>query len=250
MGEHDGTTTGRSFGTTRIRRFDGECWSDVEDVQIEERPVVLFLNGEEAGRFVMTPGDEKLWALGHLLCEGSIESRDDVISLEALAEVEGCRVDVRLRRILPVRPPRTCPVLWSTTPSVLTGGAAWLSEAPLYRRTGGAHVVALLSPTGEKLFRVEDVARHNAVDKAIGWGIERGIDFSGVLLVGSGRMPEDMVRKVRNAGIGLMASVSAATVQGIRTAREAGITLAGFVRNGRMNVYTVPERIRSSAGVL
>ncbi len=249
MGERDGAETGRPFGTTRIRRFDGERWSDVEDIQIGERPVLLFLNGAEAGRFVMTPGDERFWALGHLLCEGAIESRDDVASLEIQNDPEECRIDVRLHRVL-VAPPRTCPVLWNTTPSVLTEGAEWLSEAPLYRRTGGAHVAALLSPTGEKLFRVEDVARHNAVDKAVGRGVERGIDFSGVLLVGSGRMPEDMVRKVRNAGIGLMASVSAATVQGIRTAREAGITLAGFVRGSRMNVYTVPERIRNSSCVL
>ncbi len=119
------------------------------------------------------------------------------------------------------------------------------SRGPLYVRTGGFHAAAMLSVDGERLARFEDISRHNAMDKAIGWGLLSGVDMGRIVIVQSGRLPGDMVAKAAAAGINFLASVSAPTNAGIELAREKGITLVGFVRGQRMNVYSFSERIRT-----
>ena len=113
----------------------------------------------------------------------------------------------------------------------------------IYRATGGTHGAALADKDGTLHFIAEDVGRHNAVDRVIGKGLEEGFHFEGAMLVCSGRLTSDLVLKAAVARLPVVASISAAVDSGIELADAAGISLVGFVRGARMNVYTHPNRL-------
>ena len=115
--------------------------------------------------------------------------------------------------------------------------------AEKFRKTGGVHVAALFSESGNIVALAEDVGRHNAVDKVIGSAAIKKIDCTKLFLALSGRLTGDIVLKSARTKISIVASVSAAISSGIDTAIATKITLIGFVRGRRMNVYTYPERI-------
>jgi FdhD protein len=239
--------------------------SRAEDELLLEKPCLLEVDGREEATVVLTPGEEDLWALGHLFCRRRILSRDDVASLEALPG----KISLRRRVFRPGIPLRNrlittastglvereevegtgeaLPVDWSVPFPAVASAVEALAEAPLFRRTGSTHVALLAHRQGKQLFCVEDIGRHNALDKAVGWAVREGIDLRHCFLALSGRLPADMVLKAVGASVPLLASVSAATGSGVDVAERAGITLIGFVRQGRMNVYTVPERITELA---
>ncbi len=114
----------------------------------------------------------------------------------------------------------------------------------LFKRTGACHGAAVFKTTGELITLKEDVGRHNAIDKVIGHLIMHEISFKDIILTSTGRLTGDSLLKVIRAGIPIIASISAATESGIRLARESGITLIGFVRKDRMNIYSHEERIK------
>lgn len=110
--------------------------------------------------------------------------------------------------------------------------------------TGGLHGVALMSPAGDVLVLREDVGRHNAVDKVVGWALLEGrLPLSESVLVVSGRISFEIVQKALRAGIPIVVAVSAATSLAVRLAGELGMTLVGFVRGTRFVVYAGRERI-------
>jgi len=228
-----------------IVRVEGHKRFDIEDMQIKECPVSLMLEGVEITKSVITSSDnesKELWALGYLKCNGIIRKFDDVSSMD----INENRVEVKINnRHVKNICNEPISVTWSTSPGIIFDSIRWLGSTPLFRATGGTHVAAIFSPEGERYFGAEDIGRHNAVDKVIGFALKESIDLSRVMLMTSGRMPNDMVAKTWAAGIGLMASVSAASADGIETAKRANITLAGFVRGDRMNIYSdsMPKRI-------
>jgi FdhD protein len=126
---------------------------------------------------------------------------------------------------------------------VLLKAAEDLSRMPLYLKTGGTHCSILFSQRGDRLIAAEDIGRHNAVDKAIGGGLKKGVDFAACWLAVSGRLPADMVLKPLLMGIPLIASVSAPTSEGIELGKRAGLTVVGFARGNRLNCYCHPGRI-------
>ena len=126
---------------------------------------------------------------------------------------------------------------------VVADGVAALAEMPIYKRTGGTHCAILFSDKGEPLFSAEDIGRHNAVDKVVGGALKKGVDFNQSWLAVSGRLPADMVMKAVVVGIPLIASVSAPTSDGIEAGERFGLTVVGFVRNGKLNCYCHPGRI-------
>ena len=118
------------------------------------------------------------------------------------------------------------------------------SEQKIFKATGGLHAAALVSPSGEILKIREDVGRHNAVDKVIGAQWKENADaFSNAVLFVSGRAGFELVQKAAVAGIPAMVSVGAPSALAVETAKESGITLAGFASNGKMNVYNDENRI-------
>ncbi len=238
------------------------------DEVLEERPLTLEVDGKEEALVILSPGNEKHWALGHLACRGMITSLDDVDRITITKDrvcvfrnVERIGITLtntmihtgstRLVEGISIIKAFPCPlnVKWSVSPSILIKAVEKLAESSLFIRTGSVHVALLASIEGEILFRVEDIGRHNAVDKSIGWALVHGIEMGKCFMAVSGRLPADMVYKAIGAGIPMLASVSAVTASGIDAAVKGGITLIGFARNGRFNVYSFPERIKVSKKV-
>jgi len=118
------------------------------------------------------------------------------------------------------------------------------AEQQVFSRTGGLHAAGLFSTDGEPIVVREDVGRHNAVDKVLGWAArERGWPLTGCVLVVSGRASFELAQKAWMAGVPVLAAVSAPSTLAVELANEAGMTLVGFVRAPTMNGYTHPDRV-------
>ncbi|WP_026533081.1 formate dehydrogenase accessory sulfurtransferase FdhD [Arthrobacter sp. H41] len=131
--------------------------------------------------------------------------------------------------------------------SVLAGLPDRLRESQkLFDRTGGVHAAGLFTRDGELLCLREDVGRHNAVDKVVGWALREGmLPLTGTILQVSGRASFELVQKAQLAGIPVLAAVSAPSSLAADLADDAGLTLVGFSRGSTLNCYSHPERIRA-----
>jgi FdhD protein len=130
-------------------------------------------------------------------------------------------------------------------PAVLAALPDRLRDAQrVFSRTGGLHAAGLFTADGELMIVREDVGRHNAVDKVVGWALLAGrLPLSGCILLVSGRASFELVQKAVLAGIPLLAAVSAPSSLAVDLAGEAGLTLVGFLRGPSMNVYAGAERL-------
>lgn len=153
------------------------------------------------------------------------------------ASLEGVRM--RLERRLPLG--------LSVTPSLIGTLPARLEEAQaLFAQTGGLHAAALFTPEGDLVAIREDIGRHNAVDKLLGHALLQGIDLSRQILVVSGRAGFEIVQKAAVAGVPVMVAISAPSSLAVDLARSVDMTLIGFIRSGRFNLYAGAARLAAS----
>lgn len=251
----------------------------VTDLVAVEEPLEIRLGGEPVAVTMRTPapGEDIELALGFLLGEGIVEHADVVRVNECRGEVEdGGVVDVLLRSGAAPTPgwqrsfyaTSSCGVcgkasieaLRTATEPVPDGpivAAGILSSLPdalrgaqrVFDRTGGLHAAALFDARGALQVLREDVGRHNAVDKVVGWAATQrtrdpeATPLAESVLQVSGRASFEILQKAAMAAIPIAAAVSAPSSLAVRLAREANITLLGFAREGGFNVYTGAERI-------
>lgn len=264
--------TNESVSAVELLRVDGDARQTVRDVVAVERALEVQLNGEPFSVIMRTPGEDRVLAAGFLFSEGVLRSSADVIAIRengedrvdvtlsadrspVLDEVLGSRRNVAMnsscgmcgRRTLESLdvPGDPLPVSW-VVPSRLVAGLpdrlAAVQRA--FAETGGLHGAAIFDLDGRLDCSAEDVGRHNAVDKLVGHLMLTGrVPLDRSMLVVSGRLSFEIVQKAWMAGIPLIAAVSAPSSLAIDLAARAGMTIAGFVRAGRLNVYTGAARI-------
>jgi FdhD protein len=274
--------------TTSIHRWQEGAWQAADDQLAAEEPLELWLDGEPLSIIMRTPGSDLELALGLLWAERVVVSLDQVericISVEAEEDhpsvavepvlVEANRVDVHVRNGAGRRPQRSfvstaaCGVCGATTVEALALDFAELAPGPLvdasllprlvdelrahqrlFDRTGGLHAAGLFDTDGQLLLLREDVGRHNAVDKVVGRALlDSMLPADRTVLAVSGRGGYEIVQKAVSAGIPVVAAVGAPSSLAVATAARFGMTLVGFLRDQRFNVYTRPERIAGSTG--
>jgi FdhD protein len=250
-----------------------------ETLAVEE-PLEIRVNGTPITVTMRTPGSDIELAQGFLLTEGVITRRDDVLTVRyCRAAADGPNtynvLDVTLApqvqlpdlsltrnfyatsscgvcgkasleavRLISRHCPGDDPATLAA--DTLTAMPAQLRSAQkVFASTGGLHGAALFTVDGTMLAVREDIGRHNAVDKVIGWALEQGrIPLSGAVLLVSGRASFELAQKTVMAGIPVLAAVSAPSSLAVDLASQSGVTLVAFLRGESMNVYTRPDRIR------
>ncbi len=239
------------------------------DCVAEESPLHLFVNTTLWVTILCTPTNIKELAVGHLLSEGILKSIDEVEEITLKPAENACYVKlapdvnvgdrIKLSRLSarvivsacgagsPYQYIGKTPIVTSTLivkAKIIFESVNQLNfKAEGFRKTGGVHVAALYKGEGSLVALAEDVGRHNAVDKVIGMAAFNRVNFEDCFLALSGRISGDVAFKAAKVGLPIVASLSAALSSGITTAETSKLTLAGFVRGKRMNVYTFPERI-------
>ena len=235
----------------------------VDDVVAVEEPLEIRVDGSPIAVTMRTPGNDEELALGFLHGEGLIDGPRDAGPPPDL-EANAVEVTGPLRRDPGGRSFYTsssCGVCGKgaieevavdaphATPGPIVERAllAALPEhlrQPAFELTGGLHATGLFDPGGNALIAREDVGRHNSMDKVIGRALlDRRIPLSGLILCVSGRLAFELVQKAAVAGCPILVGVGAPTSLAVELAADRGMTLAGFARHGKVNVYAGVERV-------
>jgi FdhD protein len=245
-----------------VRLPQGEIEPD--EIAVEE-PLEIRVEGRPIAVTMRTPGHDEELAVGFLVSEGlspgpaSIPS--DLAQNTVDVEVENFDFERLSRNFYTSSSCGVCgkgaleAVAVEAPPieSTLTVPTALVAELPgrlreaqpTFAATGGLHATGLFSAEGELLAVREDVGRHNAMDKVVGWAFGAGLlPLSDKVLCVSGRLSFELVQKAAVAGCPILVAVGAPSTLAVDLARDRGLTLCGFVRGGRVNVYSEPERIR------
>jgi FdhD protein len=258
-------TTERPGRSARMRITaveDGRVRSR-RDVLVAEEPLEVRLAGpgqEPESVFVTmrTPGADWELAAGFLATEGIISSRDEIdviryCGLDEPVEQQYNVVTVHLRRTFDVESLRrnfyatsSCGVCGKASIDQVEVLCAPVEPGPLVSRdeTGGLHAAGLFTASGELVALYEDVGRHNALDKLVGAEfLADRLPASERVVLLSGRASFELVQKAAVAGVPILCAVSAPSTLAVETASRLGVTLVGFLREGRFNIYASPERI-------
>lgn len=255
----------------RVKRWEQDHFLERDESIAEEIPVALVYNGLPHVVMMASPSDLEDFALGFSMTEGVLQSRSQLYSVSALPAPEGVeiRMDIDLMRYLPLEEQRRnlagrtgcglcgaetfaqavrhpAPVNSAITvraDAVNAAFAALSARQVLNAQTGAVHGAAWVDAGGAIQCAREDVGRHNALDKTIGAVLSAGGDLEHGFALITSRASFEMVQKAATVGIGLLAAISAPTALAIRLAQETGVTLIGFSRAGRFNIYAHPQRI-------
>jgi FdhD protein len=238
--------------------------TEPDEIAVEE-PLEIRVGGHPIAVTMRTPGHDEELALGFLRSEGiaavSAHSTADFAANVIDVEVDG---DIDLDRLsrnfytssscgvcgkgaleaVAVEAPRVESELVLPGELVAVLPDRLREAQPAFAATGGLHATGLFSSEGDLLVVREDVGRHNAMDKVVGWAFGEGLlPLSDKVLCVSGRLSFELVQKAAVAGCPIVAAVGAPSTLAVDLARDRGVTLCGFVRGGRVNVYSEPQRI-------
>ena len=272
--------TSRSVDLTQVTEWNDGAVARKDDYLAAEEPLEIRIGENPLSVTMRTPGHDLELAAGFLFTEGLVQRREQVIALanatndddgkrgnvvraEVAAEVlldfdklrrhffaaSSCgicgkaSIDAVRSRLLRTPNPdfRVEPKLIVRLPDALR------SEQDVFERTGGLHAAALFDGRGALLIVREDIGRHNAVDKVVGWALLNDrIPLSDCILLVSGRGGFEIIQKAIVAGIPVVASVSAPSSLAVQLARELRLTLIGFLRGNRFVVYAGEDRVAKS----
>jgi FdhD protein len=276
------TQKARNIELTQVTEWEDGKATRVEDCLAAEEPLEMRAGRYSLGVTLRTPGNDEELVAGFLFTEGIISRREHLVALRLPRDGAPERNLVRVTldskvRLAPGSAARrfsagsACGVCGKASitqlrrrglrrpevatlfdPEVLCHLPQKLRAAQaVFGRTGGLHAAAIFDPGGELLVLREDIGRHNAVDKVIGWAFLEGrLPLRGHMLLVSGRGGFEIVQKALAAGIPLLASVSAPSSLAVQLARELGLTLVGFLRGQRFVIYSGEERIKVSTPAL
>ncbi|WP_406660976.1 formate dehydrogenase accessory sulfurtransferase FdhD [Methanolobus sp. ZRKC3] len=237
---------------------DGASFELEKHPVIEEMPLAVKVNGRQALTAMISPDMLREFVIGFLYTEGIIKGID---------EIESIKIEDSNASVLTTNPFK----ILASKKTVLSGCGGTMSyldiaklpeirssltidsqtirnsvkeglDSQLHVLTGGIHVVALYNSDG-RMYAVEDIGRHNALDKIIGYALENNIDLSSTYIICSGRISSEMARKCLIANIPIVVSRGATTTLTVDIARSRGLTIVGFVRSKKMNIYSGGERI-------
>ena len=233
---------------------------------ILERPLTVEVDGSSY-TLLRTPGADRELVVGFLFTEGLIGKPDDLLLLRECPDSPDV---IAVKTSEPKDKPRRALIVTSscglcgrddidamvaalgrvespfqvTVAAVLGVPATVRTMQPVFELTGAAHAAALFDATGGVLGAKEDVGRHNAFDKLIGYALLRGIPLGGLGIFLSGRTSLELIAKAARAGIPVVAAVGAPTAAAVEAADRLGITLCGFLRDERVSVYSQRWRIK------
>ncbi len=274
---------GRVTARRRVSHLTRGGSTERPETLVVEEPLEIRVNGSALTVTMRTPGSDVELAQGFLLTEGLIAHRGDLRTVQYCRGAEtpdGMNtynvLDVTLRLDLPMPDVDITRNFYATSSCGVCGkasldavqlvshyspgddpctvSAATLTAMPaqlrpaqrVFTATGGLHGAALFNTAGDMLVVREDVGRHNAVDKVIGWALEsERIPLSGMVLLVSGRVSFEITQKAVMAGIPVLAAVSAPSSLAVDLAAQSGVTLVAFLRDESMNVYTRPDRVEA-----
>lgn len=263
----------------------GDRRASREDFLAVEEPLEIRVGGRSLAITMRTPGHDVELAAGFLVSEGVISHRDDLDAARycAGATEEGLNtynvLDLTLAPGVPAPDPSLERAFFTTSSCGLCGKASidavrtrssyevqadplrinpavlvtfpdrLRAEQAVFDKTGGLHAAGLFdAQTGELLVLREDVGRHNAVDKVVGWALQAGrVPLRGTVLMVSGRASFELTQKASMAGIPFLAAVSAPSSLAAELATELGMTLVGFLRGNSMVIYSGAERVDDQA---
>ncbi|MBT9135307.1 MAG: Sulfurtransferase FdhD [Firmicutes bacterium] len=252
----------RDITEVKIRRFNDGHTEDIVDLVAAESVLTIQVNGERQGLTMCSPSHLKELALGYLLAGGIISTATRVTGFSVDEEKVMVNVLVPEFRALPNRTPvrtsgcglgevylealseigKNSSPLNLTIEQLFSAVTTLGIQSHIFRQTGGVHSAGLYH-VGELGMFFEDIGRHNAIDKVLGCAFLQEIDLWMSALVMSGRISSEMVLKAGRMRVPVLVSRSAPTSLAVDLAGRLGITLVGFVRGRRLNIYTCPERV-------
>jgi FdhD protein len=271
---------GRVTERRRVLHIDGGVATERPDTLAGEEPLEIRVGGRPIAVTMRTPGDDFDLVAGFVWTEGLITDPDHLAGLRYCAGADDSGrntynvIDLVLSDDAPLPEADATRTFYTTsscgvcgkasidaikvrsrfdlhddrttvTPELLSALPGKLRDAQkVFEQTGGLHAAALFSPDADVLVLREDVGRHNAVDKVIGWALrDKRLPLTGTVLMVSGRASFELVQKAYVAGIPVLAAVSAPSTLAVEFADSVGMTLVGFLRGQSMNVYCGADRI-------
>ena len=243
----------------RCLKIDGNGPIETVHLVAEEVPLSIFINGRHFATAMTSPAMAEEFVAGHLFSEGIVGGLEEIESLNVEENVVKVVLTNPIRAIRSKRPilsgcggassfldeSKLAKVVSDlrVERGDIRAAVKEISKSQLHKATGGVHSVGLFDRRGV-IYKVEDIGRHSALDKVLGRGLLDCIRFEETFVATTGRISSDMALKCSRAGVGIIASRGATTSLAIEIAERTGLSIVGFVRGEKMNVYTGRERIK------